>query len=90
MSKFYCVKCQNEGIPIERIKGRKRASGHLKKLWCLHCQDYINHVEIQEFATNYNYDDFMLEITYGNFDDKQNRIMDYGLFKNSLNKKGLL
>ena len=90
MSRFYCICCQNEGIPIERRKGRKRPSGHLKKLWCPHCQKVVNHVEIQEFATHYTYDDFMLEVKYGNFDKHQNRIMEYGLFKDSLNKKGLL
>lgn len=90
MSDFYCVKCKNKGISINRRAGRERPSGHLKKLWCLNCQEEINHVEIQEFATNYTHEDFCMEYEYGNFDEHQNRILPFGEFKTKLNKEGLL
>jgi len=89
-SNFYCTQCGKCGIPIPRKKGEKRESGHLKRLWCIHCQKVINHVEVQEFTVHYNYQDFLNEFNFGNFDKNGNRKMKYGLFKNELIKKGLI
>lgn len=87
-SEFYCVKCKNRGIPIPRPK-RRRESGHLKKMWCLNCKSEQNHVEIIPF-THYAYDDFLLEFEYGNFTETGSRKEKYGIFKDSLQKKGII
>ena len=42
---FYCTKCGSKGINVPRIKGKLREPGHLKKLFCLKCQEEVNHVE---------------------------------------------
>lgn len=67
-SEFYCTKCGNRGIPIARRAGQRREAGHLKRLFCLHCQKEINHVEIRPFGT-YRYEDFKEEFELGRFYD---------------------
>lgn len=52
-SSFYCTECGNKGIPVIRKKGQLRKSGHLKKLYCLHCRKETNHVEIKECLGDY-------------------------------------
>lgn len=88
-SKFYCIYCHNEGIPILRRAGKHREAGHLKKLWCLNCQKETNHVETKEY-THYDKNCFDLECEYGNFDANGNRIMKFGEFKNKLRKEGVI
>ena len=87
-STFYCIKCGTKGIPIVRKRGKAREAGHLKKLYCLKCGKEINHVECKEF-THYTKHDFDLERKYGNFDENQNRIMPYGLFRNKIHNEGV-
>lgn len=59
MSRFFCTKCGNEGIPIQRKRGQFRGKFHKKKLYCLHCQTQVNHVEcrneeeIEEFKRDF-------------------------------------
>ena len=65
-SDFYCVRCGNKGIPIARKIGSQREAGHLKKLYCLHCQEQTNHAEIRPFGA-YHYEDFKLEFELGRF-----------------------
>ena len=79
-SEFYCIKCGNKGIPIPRKKGAEREAGHLKRLYCLKCQQEWNHVECKVFS-KYTYDDFLLERQYENFDELGNRKMTYGELK---------
>lgn len=44
-TRLFCTKCGNEGIPIQRKRGQYREKFHKKKLYCLHCQEQVNHVE---------------------------------------------
>ena len=37
LSQFYCTKCGNRGFDVPRKDNRQRPSGHLKKLYCIHC-----------------------------------------------------
>lgn len=67
-SKFFCVYCGNEGIPIRRKKGQYRQGGHLKKLYCLNCQKETNHAEVREIG-GYTKEDFDLEFKLGRFVD---------------------
>ena len=87
-SEFYCCKCGTKGIPIARKKGKAREAGHLKKLYCLKCGKETNHAECKEF-THYSKTDFEFERQYGNFDENQNRILDYGLFRNKMHNEGV-
>ena len=74
---FYCTQCGNKGIPIARRRGAEREAGHLKKLYCLKCKKEQNHVECKPFS-HYDYEDFLLEKEYDNFDENGNRKMKYG------------
>ena len=54
---FYCTKCGKKGMPLARRKSNVKEKGHMKKLWCLHCKEEVNHVEIRPF--DYNYEEIM-------------------------------
>ena len=65
-SEFYCTECGNKGIPIARKAGQHKEPGHLKKLYCLHCQKETNHAEIRPYGS-YNLEDFEEEFRLGRF-----------------------
>ena len=43
---FYCVRCGQKGIPIQRSKGHLHSKNHKKKLYCINCKKEVNHIEI--------------------------------------------
>jgi len=65
-SEFYCVECGQRGIPIARRVGKERETGHLKKLFCLHCRKETNHAEVRPYGA-YNLEDFQEEFQLGRF-----------------------
>ena len=67
-SQFFCTQCGNEGLPLMRPKGKIREAGHLKKLYCVHCKQEVNHVEIRD-GGDYTKEDFMREYSLGRFKD---------------------
>ena len=71
-SDFYCTQCSVKGIPILRQPGKEKEPGHLKKLFCLNCNDLRNMVEIKPNG-KYTLDDFLAEYEGGNFDTEGNR-----------------
>ena len=83
LSEFYCTKCGNKGIPIARIKGREREAGHLKKIFCLKCQQEWNHVECKPYS-HYDHEDFLVELQYNNFDNEGKRKIPYGELKGAI------
>lgn len=90
ISKMYCCKCGKEGISIPRKAGHYRKSGHLKKIYCIHCKTEWNHVEIQSLSNDYGYEDFELEQEYNNFDNYGNRKEPYKTFKHKLLKGDII
>ena len=90
ISEMYCTNCGKRGISIPRKNNKFRKSGHLKKLYCIYCGAEKNHVEIRPIHSNYNYEDFLLEIKYGNFDKEGNRKKSYGIFKEELKQEGII
>lgn len=48
ISRFKCVVCGREGIPLSRKQSRQREQSHLKKIYCLHCREETNHEEVRE------------------------------------------
>lgn len=81
---FYCVNCGNKGIPIMRSRGDEREAGHLKRLFCLKCQEEWNHVECKPFS-HYDHEDFLLEKEYNNFDENGNRKIKYRELRGLIN-----
>ena len=75
ISDFYCTKCGNKGIPVVRKNGKKKEAGHLKKLYCIYCNQETNHVEIRD-DEKYTYNDFKIEFDNGNFIDGK-RVLTY-------------
>ena len=80
---FYCTKCGNKGIPIPRRKGAEREPGHLKKLFCLTCQEETNHVDCIP-NSKYTYEDFLLEYEANNFTKDGLRKQPYNQIKGRL------
>lgn len=44
---FRCMKCGQAGIPLARRSGHQHAKFHRKKLYCIHCKEEVNHIEIK-------------------------------------------
>lgn len=84
LSEFYCTKCGNKGIPIMRKKGAEREAGHLKKIFCLKCQQEWNHAECKPYS-HYDHADFLTEFELHNFDENGNRKISYGELKGLIN-----
>lgn len=83
-SEFYCTCCGSRGIPIARKAGRQREAGHLKKLYCLNCKREVNFAEVRPFSDDYEYEDFLLEFKYGNFNEEGLRKMTYRQFRHEV------
>ena len=90
ISRMFCCNCGKEGIPIPRKFGHYHHAGHLKKLYCIHCGKEWNHAEIRSMYSDYNYEDFKLEMKYHNFNEEGDRKEPYRIFRGNLKKKGLI
>lgn len=61
---FYCTKCGNKGLPVWRNTAAQRGRGHLKKLYCIYCQQEVNHYEcytqqdVEKFKRKFENGDF--------------------------------
>lgn len=42
---FYCIKCGNKGLSLQRKINHKHGKHHRKKLWCPYCKMEVNHIE---------------------------------------------
>ena len=65
-SRFFCTQCGREGLPVMRKNGQLREAGHLKKLYCIFCQQEVNHAEVREIG-GYTEEDFRREFEAGRF-----------------------
>lgn len=90
ISEMYCCKCGNKGLTIPRKSNKYKEPGHLKKIYCIYCKCEWNHVEIRPIYSDYNYEDFKLEIEYNNFDKNGNRKEPYRIFRGNLKQKGVI
>lgn len=89
ISEMYCCKCGERGLHVVRKNGQYRGPGHLKKMYCVNCQQEWNHAEIRSIHSDYNYEDFLLEMKYNNFDEEGNRKEPYRIFRYHLQQQGL-
>ena len=85
ISDTYCTQCGKKNIPIPRKRNKSREAGHLKKMWCIHCQKTTNMVEIRNFGQSYTLEDFELEFEYHNFNEDGTRKLSLGDFRTHLN-----
>ena len=90
ISDMYCTKCGQKGIGIPRKFGQYRGPGHLKKLYCIHCGEMWNHAEVRSMYSDYNLEDFQLEMKYHNFDEHGNRKEPYRIFRGKLKQQGVI
>lgn len=65
---FYCIKCGNRGLDIQRKVNHKHSKHHRKKLWCPWCKMEMNHVEcrndleVQEFKEKWAAGEYKQEV----------------------------
>lgn len=85
-SDFYCTQCGLKNLPIPRIAGKEKEPGHLKKLFCFHCQKETNMAEIRQ-SNKYSLDDFWIEYEYHNFDSEGNRKEPWRQFTAKIKKE---
>lgn len=58
-SRFFCLNCGKEGIPIARKESFQKEKFHRKKLYCPWCKEEVNHIEcknssdIEKFKENF-------------------------------------
>lgn len=58
--RFFCPRCGTENVPLARKLSKRKEKGHLKKLYCYHCNILINQVEcvddfeVKEFKEKFN------------------------------------
>lgn len=86
ISNFYCTQCGHKGIPIVRKNNKIREPGHLKKLYCMHCNKENNHVECKEFS-KYTYEDFLIEFNGNNFTENGERRLPWKQFLAKVRKE---
>ena len=86
-SDMYCTQCGKKNIPIQRKPGSQREPGHLKKMWCIYCGKEVNMVEVRDFGTGYTKEDFYWEYENNNFNEDGTRKLDFGQFRDKMNKK---
>ena len=65
-SDFYCTQCGKYAMTLPRPLCHQRAGGHLKKLYCPHCRQEHNCVEIPEKG-RYTKETFLEEFYGGRF-----------------------
>ncbi len=46
--RFFCPRCGEETLPVVRSNSKLRERGHLKMLYCYHCNMTINMVECRD------------------------------------------
>ena len=71
---FYCIKCGKRGIPLARKCGAQREKYHRKKLFCLNCQQEVNHVECRNQE---EIDQFKIWFEEGMFKDEAEESISY-------------
>ena len=64
---FYCTKCGNRGLNVWRNQASQRGRGHLKKLYCFHCKEEVNHYECY---SQQDVDKFNRKFKNGDFEEK--------------------
>ena len=68
LHEFYCIKCGNKGIPIQRKASSQRNKLHKKKLYCIYCKEQINHIEcrniedVNSFKEKFNNGEYQEEV----------------------------
>ena len=71
---FFCTVCGQEGIPIPRKKSKQKEVKHLKKLYCIYCQEATNHCEITA-SSRYSTEDFFKDFNKGVFKTNSGKVI---------------
>lgn len=65
-SRFFCLYCGEEGIPLPRKRGQQRKSFHRKKIYCIHCHNTVNHIECRSDEDVLNFKEDFKDGVYEN------------------------
>ena len=64
---FWCIKCGNRGLDIQRKINHKHGKHHRKKLWCPWCEQEVNCIECRNDSEVY---DFKMMFEDGEFKEE--------------------
>ena len=81
-STMKCTQCGTE-YTIQRVVGKEKECGHLKKVWCVKCRKDTNHVEL---GAHYFRQDYYMEVLTNNFSPEGEREKSLGELKKELAK----
>ena len=73
-SRFFCLYCGEEGIPLPRKRGQQRKSFHRKKIYCIHCHNTVNHIECRSDEDALN---FKEEFKNGVYENEAKESLDF-------------
>lgn len=73
ISSFYCTKCASK-IELPRKSSKKREKGHLKKIYCIHCKEDINHYEVRDNDMDFDLEEFKTKIQEGFYNESYKKI----------------
>lgn len=73
-SRFFCLNCGAEGIPLPRKRGQQRKSFHRKKIYCLSCHNTVNHIECRSDEDVIN---FKEEFENGVYENEAKESLDF-------------
>ena len=65
---FYCIHCGNKSMTLPRLRSHQHSKLHRKKLWCIHCKQEFNHIEVKndqdyiEFMDNFKAGEYVNEL----------------------------
>ena len=73
--KFFCIKCGNPGIPVQRPSNKQREKFHRKKLYCIHCKEFTNHIEVKDWEQE---QEFRQRFENGEYEEEANSVDNGG------------
>lgn len=86
-SRFFCTRCGKENtMGVWRKPGQAREAGHLKNLFCIYCNEVVNHIELTENNPKYTMEDVNLELGYDNFTGDGQRVQTLNELKLAIRK----
>ena len=78
---FWCIRCGNRGVDLQRKVNHRHGKHHRKKLWCPWCKMEVNHVEcrndweVEEFKEKFAAGEYKQELKESlNYIDKENSV----------------
>ena len=71
---FYCMNCGKKSMILPRSQNRQRGKMHEKKLFCIFCNETLNHVECRTAA---DVEKFKKKLERGDYKEKAKESIEF-------------